>query len=138
MFLDTIIVCTVTGSTHAGMIAGFAALEDLTGVQRRVLGIDASATLAKTRDQVARIARHTAALIELGRELRDDEITMLDGWTGELYGTRHPGFVPATETDVRHRSSGSKRQIRWQTRVDGGWPGWGDDDGDGPRASGRR
>ena len=71
---DTIVVCTVTGSTHAGMIAGFAALEDLTGVRRRVLGIDASATLEKTRDQVARIARHTAELIELGRDLRDDEI----------------------------------------------------------------
>ncbi len=83
---DTIIVCTVTGSTHAGMIAGFAALEDLTGVKRRVLGIDASATLAKTTDQVTRIARHTAALIELGRDLRDDEIQVLEGWAGELYG----------------------------------------------------
>ena len=30
---DTIVVCTVTCSTHAGMVAGFAALEDLTGVQ---------------------------------------------------------------------------------------------------------
>ncbi len=83
---DTIVVCTVTGSTHAGMIAGFAALEDLTGVRRRVIGIDASATLEKTRDQVGRIARHTADLIELGRDLRDDEITVLEGWAGELYG----------------------------------------------------
>ncbi|MFN8097944.1 MAG: 1-aminocyclopropane-1-carboxylate deaminase [Dermatophilaceae bacterium] len=83
---DTIIVCTVTGSTHAGMIAGFAALEDLTGVKRRVLGIDASATLAKTRDQVERIARHTAALIELGRDLRAEEIQVLEGWAGDLYG----------------------------------------------------
>ncbi len=83
---DTIIVCTVTGSTHAGMIAGFAALEDLTGVKRRVLGIDASATLEKTTDQVARIARNTAALIELGRDLRDDEIQVLEGWAGDLYG----------------------------------------------------
>ncbi len=83
---DTIIVCTVTGSTHAGMIAGFAALEELTGVKRRVLGIDASATLDKTRDQVARIARHTADLIELGRDLRDDEIQVLEGWAGDLYG----------------------------------------------------
>tara|TARA_B100000949_G_scaffold20098_1_gene15442 strand:+ start:205 stop:1224 length:1020 start_codon:yes stop_codon:yes gene_type:complete len=83
---DTIVVCTVTGSTHAGMIAGFAALEDLTGVKRRVIGIDASATLEKTRDQVGRIARHTADLIELGRDLRDDEIQMLEGWAGDLYG----------------------------------------------------
>ena len=86
VFFDTIIVCTVTGSTHAGMIAGFAALEELTGVRRRVIGIDASATLEKTRDQVARIARNTAALIELGRDLRDDEIQVLEGWAGELYG----------------------------------------------------
>ena len=86
VFFDTIVVCTVTGSTHAGMIAGFAALEELTGVKRRVLGIDASATLEKTRDQVTRIARHTAELIELGRELRDDEIQVLEGWAGELYG----------------------------------------------------
>ena len=86
VFFDTIIVCTVTGSTHAGMIAGFAALEELTGVRRRVIGIDASATLEKTRDHVARIARNTAALIELGRDLRDDEIQVLEGWAGELYG----------------------------------------------------
>ncbi|MFT3875831.1 MAG: 1-aminocyclopropane-1-carboxylate deaminase [Propioniciclava sp.] len=86
VFFDTIIVCAVTGSTQAGMIAGFAALEELTGVKRRVLGIDASATIDKTRDQVARIARNTAALIELGRDLRDDEIQVLDGWAGDLYG----------------------------------------------------
>src|SRR6187431_1372595 len=55
VFFDTIVVCTVTGSTHAGMIAGFAALEDITGRRRRVLGIDASATLAQTTDQVTQI-----------------------------------------------------------------------------------
>ena len=86
VFFDTIIVCTVTGSTHAGMIAGFAALEDAGGRPRRVLGIDASATLDQTRDQVARIAGHTAELIELGRDLRDDEITLLEGWAGDHYG----------------------------------------------------
>ena len=86
VFFVTIVVCTVTGSTHAGMIAGFAALEELTGVKRRVLGIDASATLEKTRDQVARIARHTAELIEVGRDIRDDEIQVLEGWAGDLYG----------------------------------------------------
>jgi 1-aminocyclopropane-1-carboxylate deaminase len=86
LFFDTIIVCTVTGSTHAGMIAGFAALEDLTGVRRRVIGIDASATLSKTRAQVERIARNTASLIELGRDLRDDEFCLLEGWAGDQYG----------------------------------------------------
>jgi 1-aminocyclopropane-1-carboxylate deaminase len=92
---DTIIVCTVTGSTHAGMIAGFAALEDLTGGKRRVLGIDASATLDKTTAQVTRIARNTAALIELGRDLRDDEIQVLEGWAGDLYGIPVPSTMEA-------------------------------------------
>src|SRR6476619_1070243 len=65
VFFDTIVVCTVTGSTHAGMIAGFAALEAAGGRPRTVIGIDASATLDKTRDQVARIARRTAELIDV-------------------------------------------------------------------------
>jgi 1-aminocyclopropane-1-carboxylate deaminase len=82
VFFDTIVVCTVTGSTHAGMIAGFAGQAR----PRRVIGIDASATLDKTREQVARIARSTADLIDLGRDLREDEITVLEGWAGDLYG----------------------------------------------------
>jgi 1-aminocyclopropane-1-carboxylate deaminase len=82
VFFDTIVVCTVTGSTHAGMIAGFAGQDR----PRRVIGIDASATLEKTRDQVSRIAANTAELIGLGRELRDDEITVLEGWAGDVYG----------------------------------------------------
>ena len=100
VFFDTIIVCTVTGSTHAGMIAGFAALEDAGGRPRRVLGIDASATLDKTRDQVARIARHTARLIGLDRDVRDDEITVLEGWAGDLYG------IPVDSTIDAIRLSG--------------------------------
>jgi 1-aminocyclopropane-1-carboxylate deaminase len=51
-----------------------------------VIGIDASATIEQTRAQVAKIARGTAELIGLGRELRDDEITVLAGWAGEYYG----------------------------------------------------
>ncbi|HET7902105.1 MAG TPA: 1-aminocyclopropane-1-carboxylate deaminase [Candidatus Nanopelagicales bacterium] len=86
IFFDTIVVCTVTGSTHAGMIAGFAALEDAGGRPRRVIGIDASATLEKTRDQVGRIARQTASIIGVDRDLREDEITVLEGWAGDLYG----------------------------------------------------
>jgi 1-aminocyclopropane-1-carboxylate deaminase len=82
VFFDTIVVCTVTGSTHAGMIAGFAGQNR----PRRVLGIDASATIDKTRAQVGRIARHTADLIGLGRDLHDDEIVVLEGWAGDLYG----------------------------------------------------
>jgi 1-aminocyclopropane-1-carboxylate deaminase len=101
VFFDTIIVCTVTGSTHAGMIAGFAALhESGDGRPRRVLGIDASATLDKTRTQVEKISRHTAQLIELGRDLRADEITVLEGWAGDRYG------IPVDSTIEAIRLSG--------------------------------
>jgi 1-aminocyclopropane-1-carboxylate deaminase len=82
VFFDTIIVCSVTGSTQAGMIAGFAGQDK----PRRVIGIDASARIAETRAQVEKIARSTAELIGLGRELRDDEITLLEGWAGDYYG----------------------------------------------------
>jgi 1-aminocyclopropane-1-carboxylate deaminase len=82
IFFDTIIVCSVTGSTHAGMIAGFAGQDR----PRRILGIDASAKIKETREQVERIARNTAALIGLGRDLRDDEINVLEGWAGDFYG----------------------------------------------------
>jgi 1-aminocyclopropane-1-carboxylate deaminase len=97
VFFDTIVVCTVTGSTHAGMIAGFAGQER----PRRVLGIDASAKLDETRAQVEKIARNTAALIDLGRELRDDEITVLDGWAGDHYG------IPVASTLDAIRLTGS-------------------------------
>lgn len=97
VFFDTIIVCTVTGSTHAGMIAGFAGQER----PRKVIGIDASATLDETIDQVGRIARNTAELIGLGRDLRDDEITVLEGWAGDLYG------IPVQSTLDAIRLTGS-------------------------------
>lgn len=97
IFFDTIVVCTVTGSTHAGMIAGFAGQDR----PRRVIGIDASAKLEETRAQVDRIARHTADLIGLGRELRDEEITVLEGWAGDLYG------IPVQSTIDAIRLSGS-------------------------------
>src|SRR5205085_8107794 len=56
VFFDTVVVCSVTGSTQAGMVAGFAAQER----PRAVLGIDGSATVEQTRHQVTRIARRTA------------------------------------------------------------------------------
>ncbi len=82
VFFDTIIVCSVTGSTQAGMIAGFAGQEQ----SRRVIGIDGSATPVETRAQVARIARRTAAAIGVGRELRGDEVILDDRYHAGVYG----------------------------------------------------
>jgi 1-aminocyclopropane-1-carboxylate deaminase len=82
VFFDRIIVCAVTGSTQAGMIAGFAGQPR----PRRVIGIDASAKIDETQAQVAKIARNTAELIGLARPIRDDEITVFEGWAGDYYG----------------------------------------------------
>src|SRR5271168_3731393 len=79
---DYIVVCTVTGSTHAGMVVGFA--KD--GRERRVIGIDASFTPAQTRAQVLGIARDTAALVELGREIAADDVVLLEDYAYPAYG----------------------------------------------------
>ena len=98
VFFDTVIVCSVTGSTQAGMIAG-TALEGRG--DRRIVGIDGSKTLGQTRDQIARIARAAAAAIDLGRDLRDDEITLIDGYAGPLYGVPDDGTVEAIQLAAR-------------------------------------
>jgi 1-aminocyclopropane-1-carboxylate deaminase len=82
VFFDTVVVCSVTGSTQAGMIAGFADRAR----ERRIIGIDASAKPDETRDQISRIARFTAKAIGLERELRDDEIILDDRYHAGTYG----------------------------------------------------
>jgi 1-aminocyclopropane-1-carboxylate deaminase len=86
---DYIVVCSVTGSTQAGMVVGFAADDR----SRNVIGIDASATPAQTRQQVLDIARHTAELIELGREITADDVVLLEDYAYPVYG------VPSAETN---------------------------------------
>ena len=90
---DYVVVCTVTGSTHAGMLVGFA--KD--GRANRVIGIDASGTLEQTRAQVLGIARNTAALIELGQDIADDDLTLIPDYAYPAYG------VPSEETNAAMR-----------------------------------
>jgi 1-aminocyclopropane-1-carboxylate deaminase len=98
VFFDTIIVCSVTGSTQAGMIAGFAALG---GRPRRILGIDASAKPKETQAQVARIARNTASLIGLERELADEEILLDERYHAGIYGIPDDPTVDAMRIAAR-------------------------------------
>ena len=86
---DYVVVCTVTGSTHAGMLVGFAA----DGRADKVVGIDASGTLDQTRAQVLEIARNTAALVELGHEIADTDLTLIPDYAYPTYG------VPSAETN---------------------------------------
>jgi 1-aminocyclopropane-1-carboxylate deaminase len=91
---DYIVVCTVTGSTHAGMVVGFAA----DGRARRVIGIDASATPAQTRAQVLDIAQKTADLVGV-RAITADDIVLLEDYAYPVYG------VPSKETIAAIRLS---------------------------------
>jgi len=79
---DYVVVCTVTGSTHAGMVVGFAA----DGRQRRVIGIDASGTPDQTFAQVLEIARGTADLVGLGHEITADDVVLLRDYAYPAYG----------------------------------------------------
>ena len=90
---DYIIVCVVTGSTQAGMIVGFAAQDRA----QRVIGIDASGTIAQTRSQVRQIADSTAELVGLGRAISDDEIVINPDYAYPAYG------VPSEETNAAIR-----------------------------------
>ena len=84
---DYVIVCSVTGSTQAGMVVGFA--KD--GRQRNVIGIDASFTPAQTKAQILSSAQNTAALIGAPDVVADDVILNED-YGYPVYG------VPSAET----------------------------------------
>lgn len=92
---DYIVVCTVTGSTHAGMVVGFA--ND--GRAQNVIGIDASCTPEQTRAQVLDIAQKTAVLIDLGREITADDVILKTEYAYPVYG------VPSEETNTAIRLS---------------------------------
>jgi 1-aminocyclopropane-1-carboxylate deaminase len=97
IFFDTVVVCSVTGSTQGGMIAGNA----LSAKPRRIIGIDASAKPAETRDQVGRIARATAELIGVTREIADDEVILDERYHAGIYGIPDESTLDAIRTLAR-------------------------------------
>jgi 1-aminocyclopropane-1-carboxylate deaminase len=101
VFFDTVVVCSVTGSTQAGMVAGFAKLEEDGARPRRVLGVDASAKPAETRDQVLRIARRTGHLVGLRRELTLDDVELDERYHGGIYGIPDAATIAAMELAAR-------------------------------------
>jgi 1-aminocyclopropane-1-carboxylate deaminase len=71
------------------MLVGFA--KD--GRARNVIGIDASGTPAATKQQVLEIARNTAALVELGRDITAADVVLREDYAYPAYG------VPSAETN---------------------------------------
>ena len=86
---DYVVVCSVTGSTQAGMVVGFAA----DGRARKVIGIDASGTPDQTHAQILRIARNTAEKVELGRAIEAADVVLNPDYAYPAYG------VPSAETN---------------------------------------
>jgi 1-aminocyclopropane-1-carboxylate deaminase len=91
VFFDTVVVCSVTGSTQAGMIAGFAASDR----PRRLIGIDASAKPAETRVQVLRIAQRTGKLLGLERDLTSNDVELDERYHAGTYGIPDEGTLEA-------------------------------------------
>jgi 1-aminocyclopropane-1-carboxylate deaminase len=97
VFFDTVVVCSVTGSTQAGMVAGFA-LED---AGRRVIGIDGSAKPDETHAQVLRIAQDTAGKIGVERELTAADVILDDRYHAGTYGIPDAGTLDAIRAGAR-------------------------------------
>ncbi|ACT08431.1 1-aminocyclopropane-1-carboxylate deaminase [Dickeya chrysanthemi Ech1591] len=94
---DYIVVCSVTGSTQAGMVVGFAA----DGRARNVIGIDASAKPEKTKAQILRIAQNTAGLVALGREITEEDVVLDTRYGGPEYGLPNDGTLEAIRLCAR-------------------------------------
>ncbi|KAI1499043.1 putative 1-aminocyclopropane-1-carboxylate deaminase [Biscogniauxia marginata] len=88
VFFDAVVVCAVTGSTMAGMVAGFKLAQKKAGSRpRKVIGIDASAKVKQTFDQVLRIARATAVKIGLDEaDITEEDIILDDRYHAGTYG----------------------------------------------------
>lgn len=91
IFFDTVVTATCTGSTQAGMVVGFAAQVR----PRRLIGIDTAANAAMTRAAVTKIARATAKLVGLPRDITDDEIEIDPHFAGPDYGLPDEATVAA-------------------------------------------
>jgi len=94
---DYIVVCSVTGSTQAGMVVGFAA----DGRADRVIGIDASAKPQQTFDQILRIAKNTAGLVELERDITEKDVVLDTRFGGPEYGLPSEGTLEAIRLCAR-------------------------------------
>ena len=86
---DYIVVCSVTGSTQAGMIVGFAKHNRA----HTVIGIDGSCTADVLRTQMTQIVKNTSELVELERKIEDREIVINPDYAYPAYG------VPSEETN---------------------------------------
>lgn len=87
-------MCSVTGSSHAGLIVGAVA----EGKGRKVIGIDASGKVEATRTQVTRIARNTAKLLDPELVIKDEDVILDDRFNAGIYGIPDEQTIKAIES----------------------------------------
>jgi 1-aminocyclopropane-1-carboxylate deaminase len=97
IFFDTLVVCSVTGSSHAGLIVGAVA----EGRDRKVIGVDASGKPEATKAQVAKIARNTAKLLDPELQIPDEAIVLDERFHEGIYGIPGPSTIKAMRTAAR-------------------------------------
>ncbi|HET6182876.1 MAG TPA: 1-aminocyclopropane-1-carboxylate deaminase [Acetobacteraceae bacterium] len=97
LFFDTVVTATCTGSTQAGMVVGFRAQAR----ERRLIGVDTAANAEMTRAAVTKIARATAELIGMNRDIRDADIVIEPRFCGPDYGLPDEATVGAIRTAAR-------------------------------------
>ena len=101
VFFDTVMVCAVTGSTMAGMVAGFKLAQKLGSRARQIIGIDASGKPKETFEQVLRIARFTAQKIGLDeKDIAEGDIVLKEGYV-KTYGIPEDATVEAIKFGAR-------------------------------------
>ncbi|KAK1237148.1 hypothetical protein MKX07_006027 [Trichoderma sp. CBMAI-0711] len=102
VFFDTIVVCAVTGSTFAGMIAGFKLAQKLGSPKRRIIGIDASGKPKETLSQVLRIAKFTAEKIGLEEgDVTEEDVELDERFNAGIYGLPDETTVEAIKFGAR-------------------------------------
>lgn len=90
-------MCSVTGSSHAGLLVG-SLIEKFEGKrQRKIIGIDASGKVDKTRAQVMKIAQDTCEMLGLP-PVEEDELILDDRFNAGIYGLADEATLKAIKT----------------------------------------
>lgn len=103
LFFDTVVVCAVTGSTFAGMIAGFKLAQKALGSRpRKIIGFDASGKPGQTFDQVLRIAQATGVKIGLPPDaITAEDVVLNSEYNARVYGIPDETTVEAIKFGAR-------------------------------------
>jgi 1-aminocyclopropane-1-carboxylate deaminase len=94
---DIILTASGSGSTHGGMVAGFA--EE--GRASQVVGIDITAKPEATRAMVTKIAERTAEMVGVKRPIADSDITLVEDHAYPAYGIPSKATLEAIRLAAR-------------------------------------